>query len=52
MVYLLLIEILTKIINRTNKETDLEALHPDHLWPGIKYPQTNIFHIFEPYRTV
>jgi hypothetical protein len=51
MVYLLLIEILTKIINRTNKETDLEA-HPDNLWPGIKYPQTNIFNIFEPYRTV
>jgi hypothetical protein len=27
-VYLCLIEILTKIINNTNKETDLEALHP------------------------
>jgi hypothetical protein len=35
-VYLSLIEILTKIINHTNKEIYLEALHPGNLWQGLK----------------
>jgi hypothetical protein len=30
--YLSLVEIWTKIINHTNKETHLEALHPGNLW--------------------
>jgi hypothetical protein len=35
-VYVSLIEILTKSINHTNKETDLEALHPGNLWQGLR----------------
>jgi hypothetical protein len=31
-VYLFLIEILTKLINHTNKETDVAAIHPGNLW--------------------
>jgi hypothetical protein len=33
---LFLMEILAKIINHTNEETNLEALHPGKLWQGVK----------------